>query len=102
MGRFPVVARYAIDPDTLLRLGSDGREVSPTHQLVAPNRIRSDALERLLEQVRAGGMTDREALAAHTRLTRSRSVCSGTGSHAPRPSSWHANMTGTTCGKPST
>jgi hypothetical protein len=39
-----VVARYVIDAPTLLRLESDGIDVNPAHQLVAPNLIRSQAL----------------------------------------------------------
>lgn len=64
-----VVARYVIDPGTLLRLVSGGREVLPGIQLVAPNRIRSEALELLLDRVRAGVLTEQEASTAHTRLT---------------------------------
>jgi hypothetical protein len=47
-----VVARYVIDPQTLLHLVAESVDVSPEHQLVAPNLIRSQALSLLLANVR--------------------------------------------------
>jgi predicted nucleic acid-binding protein len=63
------VARYVVDPQTLLRVVADDRKVAPGHQLVAPNSVRSDVLGLLLTAVRAGDLSEKEALATHTRLT---------------------------------
>lgn len=63
------MARYVIDAPTLLHLVAGEREVSPAHQLVAPNAIRSQALGLLFQAVRRGEITEAEALARHTRLT---------------------------------
>lgn len=64
-----MVARYVLDPQILLRVVADDRKVASGHQLVAPNSVRSDALGVLLTAVRAGDVTDKEALATHTRVT---------------------------------
>jgi predicted nucleic acid-binding protein len=63
------VTRYAIDAPTLLRIVTEPVPVDPGHQLVAPHRIRSDALTLLLGQVRRGELTDQDARELHTRLT---------------------------------
>jgi len=63
------MARYGIDAPTLLHLVDHNLRVDPRHQLVAPNSIRSEALELLLHDVRAGIRTDKDALALHTRMT---------------------------------
>jgi predicted nucleic acid-binding protein len=63
------MARYAIDAPTLLHLVDGGLNVDPGHQLVAPNSIRSEALELLLQDVRAGKRTEAAALHAHERMT---------------------------------
>jgi predicted nucleic acid-binding protein len=63
------VARYVIDAPTLLHLVDAGLQVDPGHQLVAPNSIRSEALELLLHDVRAGKRTEAAALEAHERMT---------------------------------
>ena len=64
------MTRYAIDAPTLLRLVTDGVEVdASSHQLVAPNKIRSQALQLLLDEVRAGRLDDRAALDRHEKLT---------------------------------
>jgi len=63
------VARYVIDAPTLLHLVDAGLHVDPGHQLVAPNSIRSEALELLLRDVRAGKRTETAALQAHERMT---------------------------------
>jgi predicted nucleic acid-binding protein len=63
------MARYVIDAPTLLHLVHAGLHVDPGHQLVAPNSIRSEALELLLHDVRAGKRTEAAALAAHERIT---------------------------------
>jgi predicted nucleic acid-binding protein len=63
------VARYVIDAPTLLHLVDSGLHVDPGHQLVAPNSIRSEALELLLRDVRAGKRAETAALQAHERMT---------------------------------
>jgi predicted nucleic acid-binding protein len=63
------MARYVIDAPTLLHLVDAGLHVDPGHQLVAPNSIRSEALELLLHDVRAGKRTETAALEAHERMT---------------------------------
>ena len=63
------MARYVIDAPTLLHLVDAGLQVHPSHQLVAPNSIRSEALELLLGYVRAGQRTEASALEAHERMT---------------------------------
>ena len=63
------MARYVVDPQTLLRVVADDRRVAPRHQLVAPNSVRSDALGLLLTAVREGDLSEKEALATHTHLT---------------------------------
>jgi hypothetical protein len=63
------MARYTIDAPTLLHLVTEGVEVHADHQLVAPNAIRSQAVQLMLEGVRAGELTTRRANELHTRLT---------------------------------
>jgi predicted nucleic acid-binding protein len=63
------LARYVIDAPTLLHLVDAGLHVDPDHQLVAPNSIRSEALELLLRDVRAGKRAEMAALLAHERMT---------------------------------
>jgi len=63
------VARYVIDAPTLLHLIDNELSPDPGHQLVAPNSIRSEALELLLADVRRGKRTEKAALAVHERLT---------------------------------
>lgn len=63
------MARYVIDAATLLHLVEAEFRVDPGHQLVAPNSIRSEALELLLRDVRAGRRTEAAALEAHERMT---------------------------------
>lgn len=63
------MARYVIDAPTLLHLVDAKLRVDPGHKLVAPNSIRSEALELLLREVRAGKRTEAEALEAHERMT---------------------------------
>lgn len=58
-----------IDAPTLLRLVDDGRELDPSHRLVAPNQIRSQALALLFADVRRGARTEAQALERHERLT---------------------------------
>jgi predicted nucleic acid-binding protein len=63
------VTRFAIDAPTLVRLSEDRRSLDASHQLVAPNSIRTIGLELLLRRVRAGELEEREALMLHERMT---------------------------------
>jgi predicted nucleic acid-binding protein len=63
------MARYVIDARTLLHVVAEDVPISPRHQLVAPNLIRSQALTLLLRAVAAGRLTEKEALEQHVRLT---------------------------------
>ncbi len=66
------MTRYTIDAPALLHLVTEGVEVHPDHQLVAPNAVRSQALQILLDQVRAGEITEKQARERHTALTETR------------------------------
>lgn len=61
------MARYAIDARTLIHVIDHG--LTSSHQLVAPNFIRSEALELLLIEVSRGQRSDQSALAVHERIT---------------------------------
>ena len=63
------MTRFVIDASTLIHLVSEHLEVHSAHQLVAPNAIRSQALTRLLEAVRRGQLTEKEALVLEERMT---------------------------------
>jgi predicted nucleic acid-binding protein len=63
------MTRYVIDAPTLLHLVASNVQISPRHQIVAPNLIRSQALSLLLEAVRHGDLTEDLALHHHERLT---------------------------------
>ena len=63
------MARYVIDAPTFLHLVDQGLPVDPSHQLVAPNSIRSEALELLLREVIVGERTEKSALELHERMT---------------------------------
>jgi predicted nucleic acid-binding protein len=63
------MARYVIDAPTLLHLVDNDLAVDRSHQLVAPNVVRSEALQLLLRDVRRGERTDRAALEVHERIT---------------------------------
>ncbi|HWC23860.1 MAG TPA: hypothetical protein VG502_16310 [Flexivirga sp.] len=63
------MSRYVIDARTLLRLIADDVEVASGHQLVAPGRIRSDALALLFRAVQEGALDEKEALTRHERVT---------------------------------
>lgn len=64
------MARYVIDARTLLHIVANGIQLSPRHQIVAPNVIRSQALSLLFEAVRKGELTEALALVHHERLTK--------------------------------
>ena len=55
------MTRFAIDAPTAIRLVREGVTVPGTHQLVAPNLLRSQALSSLYRDVRAGRLRDDEA-----------------------------------------
>jgi predicted nucleic acid-binding protein len=61
------MARYAVDARTLLHVVE--RKLVSRHQLVAPNFVRSEALELLLSDVRRGRRSDEDALATHEQMT---------------------------------
>jgi hypothetical protein len=63
------MARYVIDAPTLLHVLDRDLTVDPGHQLVARSAIRSDALQLLLDDVRAGTRDEKDALALHQRMT---------------------------------
>src|SRR2546430_3448673 len=63
------MARYVIDAPTLLHLVADDVPIDAAHQLVAPNLVRSQALDLLLQRVRRGELAEDIALRHHTRLT---------------------------------
>lgn len=63
------MTRFAIDPQALLAIAGSGRSVIAAHQLVAPNSIRSDAMDLLLLRVRGGELNEDAALDLHERIT---------------------------------
>jgi predicted nucleic acid-binding protein len=63
------VARYVIDAPTLLHIVDGDVVIDPSHQLVAPNSIRSEALQLLLRDVRQGRRSEKAALQLHERMT---------------------------------
>lgn len=64
------MTRFVIDAPTLLHLVAERVAVAPGHQLVAPQVLRSQALDLLLAAVRRGELTERESLARHDAMTR--------------------------------
>lgn len=58
-----------IDAPTLLHLASANVRVHQTHQLVAPNTIRTQALALLLHTVRRSELTEAAAMELHDRMT---------------------------------
>ena len=63
------MTRFVIDPPTLVRLVAQSVTLPASHHLVAPNSLRTHALEILLTQVRAGTLNERDALVLHERMT---------------------------------
>ena len=63
------MTRYVIDAPTRLAVVRDEVPVDPSHQIVAPNRVRSDALDLLYGEVRRGELTQSEARRLHERMT---------------------------------
>ncbi|TYP86122.1 type II toxin-antitoxin system VapC family toxin [Blastococcus xanthinilyticus] len=64
------MTRFVIDAPTMLHLVAEGIPVAAGHQLVAPQVLRSQALDLLFAAVRRGELTEREALAQHDAMTR--------------------------------
>lgn len=62
------MTRYAIDAPTALRLIEEDAVLGPGHSLVAPSVLRTHALSLLYQQVRAGALEERVALARLERL----------------------------------
>ena len=63
------VTRYVIDAKTLVHVVANDVPVDASHQLVAPNAIRSQALSLLLTSVQRGELAEEVALKHHERLT---------------------------------
>jgi predicted nucleic acid-binding protein len=63
------MTRFVIDPLTLVHFADGGQSVKPEHQLVAPNSIRSQALDLLLHRVHRGELSERDAMQLHERMT---------------------------------
>jgi predicted nucleic acid-binding protein len=63
------MTRFGIDARTFLHVARQERRPDPAHQLVAPNSLRTRALELLLTDVAEGAVEEREALRVHERLT---------------------------------
>ena len=63
------MTRFTIDPPTLLHLAERRQELDPAHRLVAPNAIRSQALDLLLARVRRGDLSEKAALELHDAMT---------------------------------
>ncbi len=63
------MTRFVIDPPTLVRLVAQSVTLPTSHDLVAPNSLRTRALEILLTQVRDGALDERDALILHERMT---------------------------------
>jgi hypothetical protein len=63
------VTRFVIDPPALIEFVREGQPLAVPHRLVAPNAIRSQALQLLLVEVRDGQLAERDALGLHERMT---------------------------------
>jgi predicted nucleic acid-binding protein len=55
------VARFVVDCGVVLQLASEGVEVPPEHELLAPTLLRSQALSALHEAVHCGDISAEEA-----------------------------------------
>jgi predicted nucleic acid-binding protein len=62
------VTRFVIDCETLLRVAAGEIEVAPTHQLVAPTLVRSQALAALYEAAGRGDISVSDGLERVTRI----------------------------------
>ena len=63
------MTRFVIDAPTLLQVVADGVAVAPAHQLVAPQVLRSQALDLLYDAVRRGDLSEEAALGRHEAMT---------------------------------
>jgi hypothetical protein len=63
------MTRFVIDATTLVHVVTQEVPVSPDHQIVAPNTIRSQALALLYEAVGRGDLSESVALQCHERIT---------------------------------
>lgn len=63
------MARFVVDALALLEIASSGLRIHPSHRLVAPNAVRSQALSMLYARVRTGELAEDEALRLHERVT---------------------------------
>ena len=63
------MARYVIDPLTMLRIVTADVKIHAGHSLVALSPVRSQALALLYERVRSGDLDEAEALRLHEQLT---------------------------------
>jgi predicted nucleic acid-binding protein len=63
------MTRFVIDAPTLVHLVTNRVPVAPAHQLVAPQSLRSQALDLLYGAVRRGELTEAEAMARHEAMT---------------------------------
>ena len=63
------MARYVIDATTLVHVIESNSQIDSSHQLVAPNGIRSQALTLLLLAFRHGDYSESIALKHQERLT---------------------------------
>ena len=66
------MTRFVIDAPTLLHLVREQAPVADDHQLVAPNAVRTQALDLLLGEVLACRLTDAQAMELHDRMTQLR------------------------------
>ena len=63
------MTRFAIDAPTLVQLAEGQYRISSENQLVAPNSIRSRALDILLQRVQSGEISESAALELHEDMT---------------------------------
>ena len=63
------MTRFVIDAPTLVHLVTEGVVVAAGHQLVAPQLLRSQALDLLYGAVRRGELDEREALGRAEAMT---------------------------------
>lgn len=63
------MTRFVIDATTLVHLVTEGLRISPSHQIVAPSTIRSQALSLLFEAVSRGDLSEAAALRQHEGIT---------------------------------
>ncbi len=82
-----LMTRYAIDVVTAIRMVREGVAVPREHQLVAPNRLRSDALSILYRAVRSGDLSESDARAQLDGITTMRIRLLG--DRVSRATAWH-------------